>query len=119
MTGGGRPPAQYAQPVGVNAPVFSVQIRASKSKLSNVAFTFSTLSLNGERIAEEYYPNDLNGYPFKYVVGEFAALDDAIRYCKYINDQNIISGAFVVAYYNEKRILIRQAIEILERLKRY
>jgi hypothetical protein len=111
------PPKQQISPQ--NIPVFSVQIKASKSKLSNMEMTFSTLSLRGERIIEEYYSDDPLGFPFKYVVGEFYEMEDAIRYRNYINNQNIISGAFVVAYYNDKRIPIKQALEIIERTRKY
>jgi hypothetical protein len=103
----------------MNLPVFSVQVAAYKYKLTNVNLTFATLSLNGKLVGEEYYADDPSGYPFKYVVGEFYELEDAIRYCKYINDQGVISGAFVVAYYNERRIKIKQATEIIERLRNY
>jgi hypothetical protein len=110
---------QNTQGIKMNLPIFSVQIAAYKYKLTNVNLTFATLSLNGKPVGEEYYADDPSGYPFKYVVGEFSELEDAIRYCKYINDQGIISGAFVVAYYNERRIKIKQATEIIERLRKY
>lgn len=112
----GSPPSQYR---GTDSPIFGVQIAAFKYKLTNVAMTFATLSLRGERIAEEYYPDDPKGFPFKYIVGEFYSLDDAIKYCQFINNQNVINGAFVVSYYNDKRITIKEAKEIIERQRKF
>jgi hypothetical protein len=98
-------------------PYFCVQLQARKDKLYNIELVFSDLNLSGEKVREEFFRNDETGYPFKYVVGRFQTVEHAIRYCKFINDQAIVRGAFVVAYYRGRRIKVKEATEIIERLQ--
>ncbi|GHT16536.1 hypothetical protein AGMMS4956_19170 [Bacteroidia bacterium] len=94
-------------------PIFKVQISAGKTRKDNINAEFSFLNLDEQVIYEEVVMDDAKGYAFKYMIGVFPVLEDAIVRCQEIRLQGV-EDAFVVASYKSKRITIKEATEIIE-----
>lgn len=82
--------------------IFKVQISASRSLLSNN--TFQGLSPIVYEFADNWY---------RYMLGEFRDLNNAISVRNQVRTTTVYSDAFVVAYYNGKRISIAEARNII------
>lgn len=103
-----RPAYSDAKPIPIDEPVppgliFRVQLGAFKTRLPNTAFRGLT-PVSGETTP--------NGY-IRYTAGNFRQLEVATGVKRELN-QNGYSDAFVVAYYNGKRISLPEALRILE-----
>jgi hypothetical protein len=103
-----RPAYSDAKPIPVDEPVppgliFRVQLGAFKTRLPNTAFRGLT-PVSGETTP--------NGY-IRYTAGNFRQLEVATGVKRELN-QNGYPDAFVVAYYNGKRISLPEALRILE-----
>jgi len=98
-----------AKPIPLDAKmqdglVFRVQIGAFKSQLANDAFK-GLSPLNGETVG--------NGY-IRYTAGNFVKFENASAVKNDLRNLGY-SDAFVVAYFNGKRITLAEAIELLNK----
>ncbi|MBA2611629.1 MAG: PD40 domain-containing protein [Bacteroidetes bacterium] len=98
-----------AKPIPVDAKmqdglVFRVQIGAFKSQLANDAFK-GLSPLNGETVG--------NGY-IRYTAGNFVKFENASAVKNDLRNLGY-NDAFVVAYFNGKRVTVAEAIELLNK----
>lgn len=97
----------------INLLTFKVQISARRTKLDNVQEPFAKFGLK-ERVTEERDETTPSTFVYKYVVGSFNLIDDAIQASNELRERGI-KDAFVVAYYKGKRITMYEALEMLEK----
>ena len=93
--------------ISKNKIYFTVQIAASKKKLSKEFFN-SNYGIN-----EPIFNDDVEGWN-KYSVGVFDNFRDANNYRKKISREKGIKGAFVASYHNDKRIPQHEARKMLK-----
>jgi hypothetical protein len=90
-----------------NKVYYTVQIAASKKKLSNEFFK-NTYGIN-----EPIFNDAVEGWN-KYSIGVFDNFKDANNYRKKISREKGIKGVFVAAYHNDKRIPQQDARKMLK-----
>lgn len=82
---------------------FKIQVGAFLNKVNEKSSYIK--SINNYKIEEQFIDNY-----YKYFIGEFVSLDEAKR----IKLNLDIKGAFIIAYKNNKRITIKEALEELK-----